>query len=83
VVEISGLKVKDEKTDLCLFYKHGNVATSIHFGHVKIKSKSEFNLFGVLFESKLQWSSNMSIVISKANKALNAIKLIRIFFKSN
>ena len=40
-------------------------------------------MLGVLFDSRLQWSNHISKTILKANKALNAIKLIRKFFNKN
>ena len=40
------------------------------------------NVLGVLFDSKLNWSDQVSSAILKANKSLNAIKLIRKFFST-
>ena len=76
----SGLKVNQEKTDMCLFYKHDTAAVMVNVGGIMIESKKEINVLGVTFDSKMQWSSHVSKVIIKANKALNAIKLIRKFF---
>ena len=38
------------------------------------------NVLGVIFDSKLQWSAQVSKTILKANRALHAIKLIKNFF---
>ena len=37
-------------------------------------------MLGITFDSKLQWSSQVSRAIGGANKALQAIKLIRKYF---
>ena len=43
-------------------------------------SKKTINVLGVLFDSKLCWSYHVTKTLSKTNKALCAIKLIRKFF---
>jgi hypothetical protein len=45
-----------------------------------IKSKNEIIVLVVMFDSKLQWSNQVSRVIKKASRALNAIELLRKFF---
>jgi hypothetical protein len=79
----SELKVNNEKTDLCLFYRQDTTQVIIKVGETSIKSKSEINVLGVLFDSKLQWTNHVCRVIQKADRALNAIKLIRKFFTSH
>ena len=79
----SGLKVNNEKTDMCLFYKHDTTPVNIMVGDQSIKSKREINVLGVTFDSKLQWSSHVSKAIAKSTRALNAIKLIRKFFSKH
>ena len=78
----SGLKVNNEKTDLCLFYRQDTTKVNIKVGETLIESKGEINVLGVLFDSKLQWTNHVCRVIQKADRALNAIKLIRRFFTS-
>ena len=41
------------------------------------------NVLGVSFDSKLNWQIQIQNSITKAKKALNAIKLIRNFFTKN
>ena len=79
----SGLKVNEEKTELCLFYKNDTSKVNVRLGDSIIISKNEMNVLGVLFDSKLRWSNHISKAIMKANRALNAIKLIRRFFNKN
>ena len=78
----SGLVVNDAKTDLCLFYKKETQQVSINLGMNMITSKNVINVLGVTFDSRLQWSEHVSKTISKANRALCAIKLIRRFFNT-
>ena len=40
------------------------------------------NVLGIVFDSKLQWSNQVSTAIQKASIAVNDIKLIRKFFTS-
>ena len=40
------------------------------------------NVLGVAFDSKLNWNTQIANTITRANKALNAIKLIRKFFNN-
>ena len=79
----SGLKVNDEKTDICIFNKHNIDPLTIRVNGFDIVTKNSINVLGVLFESKLNWSAHIVKVINKANKALNAIKLIRKFFNTS
>ena len=79
----SGMKVNNNKTEICLFYKNDVAPVTIVVDNTAVKSKSTINILGVLFDCKLQWGHHVNQVIHKANKALNAIKLIRKFFKTS
>jgi hypothetical protein len=76
----SGLKVNEKKTELCIFHRNGNTDGSLLIDNSLITSKNEINVLGITFDSKLQWSSQVSRAIRGANNALQAIKLIRKFF---
>jgi len=76
----SGLKVNEKKTELCIFHRNGNTDGSLSIDNSLITSKNEINVLGITFDSKLQWSSQVSRAIRGANNALQAIKLIRKFF---
>jgi hypothetical protein len=78
----SGLRVNYDKTDLCLFYKKDTTPVSVSVGDTVIKSRSKINVLGVVFDCKLQWSNHRASIIMKANRALNAIKLICKYFTS-
>ncbi len=79
----SGLKVNQEKTELCLFYKNDLAPVSISVSGIDITSKSTINVLGVLFDSRMLWSHHVDRIILKANKALNAIKILRKFFNTS
>ena len=46
----------------------------------QISSNKTINVLGVIFDTKLQWSDHVSHVIKRSMTALNAIRLIKIFF---
>jgi hypothetical protein len=76
----SGIKVNEEKTELCIIHRNMPAQVNVRIGNSLVKSKNEINVPGVLFDSRLQCSNHIDKAIVKANKALNAIKLIRYFF---
>jgi hypothetical protein len=76
----SGLKVNEKKTELCIFHQNGNTDGNLLIDNDLITSKNEINVLGITFDSKLQWSSQVSRAIRGANNALQAIKLIRKYF---
>jgi hypothetical protein len=55
---------------------------TIKIGSDKVKTKNQISLLGVIFDSKLQWSIQVSHSIQKANKGLCAIKLISRYFSA-
>jgi hypothetical protein len=71
-----------KKTDICLFYKNDLAPVTIFVRNIAIKSTSTINILGVTFICKLQWGHHIDLVIQKANKALNAIKLKRKYFST-
>ena len=78
----SGLKVNNNKTELCLFYKNDTAPITITLEGVSIKSANIINVLGVLFDVKLSWTPHIYNTIAKASKSLNALKLIRKFFNT-
>jgi hypothetical protein len=79
----SGMIVNNNKTEICLFYKDDVAPITIVIDNTTIVTKSTISILGVLFDSKLQWEHHVNQAIHKANKALNALKLIRKIFKTN
>ena len=79
----SGLDVKESKTELCLFHRLDQPRLKIKIFNSEIKSQVTMNILGVLFDSKLQWSAQVANTISKANRALHAIRLIKNYLKKD
>ena len=69
----SGLKLNEEKTEMCLFSKNDVATITVPLGQSVVKSSATINVLGVTFDSKLRWSTHINKAIGKANKALNAI----------
>ena len=79
----SGLKVNESKTEICLFYRKDTPQIEINLNNNTITSKDSMNVLGITFDSKLNWAKNVANQISKANRALHAIKLIRKYFSKH
>ena len=60
----SGLVVNAEKTEICLFLKRDHPTVNLTITGKLIKSKKNINVLGVTFNSKLQWSSQVSQAIN-------------------
>ena len=65
----SGLKVNEEKTELCLFHRKDHPLFTIKFSNTNLKSKSNMNALGVAFDSKLNWQFQVQTPITKAKKS--------------
>jgi hypothetical protein len=79
----SGLKVNESKTELCIFHRNKNTEGQLTIEESPIVAKDEMNVLGMTFDSNLKWGPQVSRVIKGANKALQAIKMIRKFFNTN
>ena len=69
--------MNEDKTDICLFYKRDHPTVAITINHKVIISKTQINVLGVIFDSKLQWSNQVSQAVSKSKRALHGIRLIK------
>ena len=78
----SGLVVNVAKTEVCLFYKNDTATVTLNILNDHVTSRKVLNVLGVTFDCKLNWATHVACTINKANKALNAIKIIRKFFSS-
>ena len=79
----SGLKVNESKTELCLFHRKDQLPIEIEINNTKLISKNSINVLGITFDSKMNWQNQIENVITKAKKALHAIKLVRKYFNKN
>ena len=55
----SGLKLNEEKTELCLFSRKDAAPIIVPIGQSLIKSSDSINVLGVTFDSKLCWSTHI------------------------
>ena len=78
----SGLKINENKTEICVFHKSNVAPIRIRIGNEFIYSKDSINVLGVLFDTKLSWSLHVRTAVIKAARALNAMKLIRKYFNT-
>ena len=73
----SGLIVNEEKTEICLFHKRDHQTVIVTINGKQVRTKKNINVLGVMFDSKLQWSDQVSQAINKSRRALHGIKLIK------
>ena len=76
----SGLKVNANKTEICHFSRNDHLPINISINGDVINTKPTINVLGVIFDSKLQWGPQVTATITKASRALNAIRLIQHYF---
>ena len=74
------MSVNENKTEVCAFYRKHTPNIEIVLNNVAIKSNNTMNVLGVVFDSTLNWSQQVSQTKTKSKKALHAIKLIRKHF---
>ena len=73
----------ESKTKVCLFHKNDQPQISITLQGVSITSKKSMNVLGVIFDAKLNWQLQVANAISKASRALFALRLLSRFFNNN
>ena len=74
----SGLKINEAMTEVCVFLRGDTATIIISVNGINVRTRTEINVLGVLFDSKLKWGPQVQRTLQKAHKALNAIRLIRI-----
>ena len=79
----SGLKINDDKTELCLFSRNDHGPIQLTVNGTTITSKPSINVLGVQFDSKLNWSDQVNKTINKAKQTYHAINLIKKYFSQN
>ena len=60
----SGLKVNDDKTEICQY--QGNALITI--SGVTVQCKTNMNVLRVIFDSKLNWNNQIPSTINKTNE---------------
>ena len=78
----SGVKVNGDKTELCLFLRSHQSNSTLNIYPVSIHSKSNMNVLGVSFDTKLNWTNHVLNAISKNQKGPLLGKTNKAQFKS-
>ena len=76
----SGLKVNDEKTEICVFNKRDIKSNHVDVNGKVITVSKSIKVLGIIFDSKRTWSEHVHKAILSANKSKQAIQLISRFF---
>ena len=76
----SGLKVFKNKTEVFLFHRNDTQIISLSLHGQRITPKNTMNVLGITFDTKLNWNIQTANAITKANKSLQAIKMLCKFF---
>ena len=82
-MKASGLKVNEDKTELCLFYRTMPPMITLQIGNQTVSTTTFMNVLGVTFDATMKWSHQVELVLKKANSAKFAIKMIAKFFNKN
>ena len=56
---VSGLKVNDSKTEICLFSRSDAASIYININGETVKTSKEIIVLGIVFDSKLQLGPNL------------------------
>ena len=70
----SGLKVNETKTKICLFHRNVTRPVDVILNGITLKITPTIKVLGVIFDSQLKWTQQVTNSIKKAKSALNAIK---------
>jgi hypothetical protein len=65
--------------ETCFFHQNDQPTVTIKLQGNSIRSNKTINVLGILFDSKLSWVAQVPHAISKANRALHTIKIIKKF----
>ena len=67
---LSGLKIYESKTEICIFHRNLPKITNVSINNKLITTKNTINILGIVFDSQLKWNDQSSKTIKAANKNL-------------
>ena len=76
----SGLKINDQKTEICIFHRKEKASATIKINNNDIKTSNQITILGIIFDSNLTWDLQYNNAIKEANHNLYAIKIISKYF---
>ena len=71
-----GLKINEQKTEICIFHRNQEVTRTLFINDLQIKTTSSIRILGIIFDSNLNWNKQYHHAITEANQNLYAIKII-------
>ena len=75
-----GMKVNETKTEICIFHKKDVQHIIMDIRGLQIEVKNSIKVLGVIFDTKMNWNNQARNAMNKANKAKQALSLIRKYF---
>ena len=51
----SGLKINDQKTEICIFHRNEKTSLTINKNESEIKTTNQMTILGIIFDSNLTW----------------------------
>ena len=62
-MKASGLKVNEDKTELCLFYRTMPPMITLQIGNQTVSTTTFMNVLGVTFDATMKWSHQVELVL--------------------
>ena len=66
----SGLKINDQKTEICIFHRKELIKEEIEINNIKLETTNQMNILGMIFDSNLSWDHQYNNAIKEANHNL-------------
>ena len=76
----SGLKINDQKTEICIFHRKEKSTETVSINNIQITTTNQITILGIVFDSNLTWDPQYNTAIKEANHNLFAIKIISKYF---
>ena len=76
-LEMSGMKVNAEKTELCIFSKKEIITKSVTFKSNCIEVLKSIKVLGLIFDSKLKWNTHVIKTLTSCSKLLFALHILK------
>ena len=81
-LEMSGLKINIDKTEICVFHTRDIKTETVMISGRNYEIKKTMKILGVIFDAKLTWHDHVNYAIQGANRAKQALSLISKYFTS-
>ena len=68
----SGLKINDQKTEICIFHRKEKLSLTIIINNNEIRTTNHMTILGIIFDSNLAWDLQYNHSIREANHNLTS-----------